>query len=203
MSNEEIEKEFKAIRARLDDLELANDCSLFSVYMGMGKKFRVDIYRCIEMAVAEYFGINFTHFYESLLVGNQTPGARARHLPVDPEKFTDEYDKIIVGRQCLWGILHVDFHVAIPSLNEFYNVDCRKYINKWRERYIRIFKDDTASYKTQVRLNKEDAAYKTYYQGIFKKAVEISEREGMYNELIQVLTREGLFYSRLKKWRIT
>ncbi len=183
-------------------MELANDCSLFSVYMGMGKKFRPDIYRCIEMAVAEYLGINFTHFYESLLVGKKTYESRVRHYPLDPENFVDEYDKVVLGRHMLYGILHVDFHIPVPTLNEFYNVDARKYINKWRDRYIRIFKDETSKYKTDVRLNNEDAAYKKYYIGVFKKAVEITEREGLYGELIQVLTRENLFYSRLKKWRI-
>lgn len=196
-------QENKDLRSRIEDLERVNDQSLFTCYMSH-PNMRVSVYRCIEMAVSESFGINYTSFYDSLVIGYHN-GKRGRDLPLDPVNFKDEYDKIIVARQCLFGIMHVDFHVPVQSLWDFYSVDPRKYIDKWRDRYIRVFKEDHGLIKSgeYKRLSDDDIAYKNYYITIFKKAVEITEREGVYDELINTLTREGLFYNRLKKWRIS
>lgn len=183
----------KGFEDRIKELEYANDCSLFTNYMG--RLSRPDVYRCIEMGVCEYFNISYSTFYDNLLIGNKTGSRRytVKALPTDPSNITDEYERMLVARQCLFGILHVDFHVTIPALKDFYNTNPATYIDKWRERYIRIFNGQMVA---------GDEIYKMYWQGIFKKCVEVSEREGLYDRLIEGLTREGLIYNRLKKWRI-
>lgn len=185
-------KRLDELESRLEDIELVYDCSLFSSYMG--RLDRDSIYTCIEIGVARYFGLERGEFYDSLIVGNRS-GRRGRHLPLNPMEFADKEDRLIVARQCLFAILHIDFHVSIPNLKDYYNVNPAIYINNWRDRYVRIFFGGS-------KKGKNDDAYRSYWLGCYKSCVEVSIELGLYDKLLEELSKEGLQYNRLVQWRI-
>lgn len=191
--HKELLDEVQKLRKRIEDIEFANDAALFTSYMA--NLDRPTIYRCIESAVARYFNIPFTDFYNSLLIGKRGgKNTTARLLPDDPSNIEDKYTREIIARQCLFGILHIEFHVPIPRLMEFYNTNPTNYIREWRERFVRIF---YSGGETPARY---DLIYERYWRGCFKEAVFVSQEMGLYDELIERLSEGNV--DKLSKWRV-
>jgi len=188
--------EVKSLKKRVEDIEFANDAALFTAYMGNLDK--PDIYRCIEMGVSRYFDIPFTDFYDSLLVGNRRGyGSSSKLVPADPRDISNKHTRLVIARQCLFAILHIEFHVPISLLSDFYNVNPTNYIKEWRERFLRIYYNKEYENTEKVRFDED---YERFWRGCFEQAVLASQENGLYDKLIERLS-EGK-YNKLHKWRI-
>lgn len=189
-----MEEKLNELFRRVEELERFGDYNIFTAYMGHLD--RPDVYRCIEIAVAEYFDIPFSVFYNLLAVGNRK-GMKGRNIPLDPDKFHDEEDKIIIARYCLYAILHIDFHIPIRNLCHSYNNNVANYIREWKQRYIRLTESNV------TKRNIHDASYLKYWNGIYKKGIEVAHRYGLYDKLVEKLVNDGQTPEKLVKWRIS
>lgn len=189
-------KEFVArLEYRIEELELANDYKALSILSANTNLSKPDLYRCIELGIAEYFDIDLGVFYQRLLVGNKF-GSTGSNFAKDPENFSGKNDKIIVAKNCLYAILHIDFHIPIPRLCEYYNVNVANYIKEWKNRYIRIFEKDIPN------MNENDEAYRKHWVGCFESCVRKAHELGFFEDLKSVLSNSGYTPQRLLKWRI-
>ena len=187
-----MEEKLKELERRIEELERFGDYNIFTAYMGHLS--RPDVYRCVELGVAQYFNIPFSVFYNLLAVGNRR-GLKGRQIPLDPDNFYYEEDKIIIARYCLYAILHIDFHIPIKTLCHYYNANVANYIREWKHRYIRLTEANSG------KRNVYDESYKKYWNGVYKASIAICEKEGLYDVLVEKLVNGGQTPEKLLKWR--
>ena len=195
------EEEFNKLRRRVEDLELNNDSGILNLMItGLPKESKATFFRCIEQGVANYFGIDRSHFFDTLVGAHNRAGRKGRNIPSNPSDISDPIDKIIIARFILYGILHIDFSVPIVELAEWYSLRVKNYIREWKNRYIRIFHTE------DVQFAANDDAYRMYWVGCHAEIIRECERNGLYDELIDRLKRfdsENNFDDiYLVKWRI-
>ena len=194
-------EEFRLLQRRVENLERNNDSGILNLMItGLPKESNATFFRCIEQGVANYFGIDRSHFFDTLVGAYNKAGRKGRNIPLDPKDISDPIDKIIVARFILYGILHIDFSVPIVELAEWYSLRVKNYIREWKNRYIRIFHSEDIKYAAN------DDVYRKYWIEAHAEIIKECEREGLYEQLIERLKRfdsENNFDDiYLLKWRI-
>lgn len=194
------EERFDALERRVSLLELENDNGLLSTLLSvLGPEVYESLSLAVEQGVANYFGVNRDAFHENLIFVRNRTGRKGKLLADDPRNINSIEDKIVVARNILYGILHVDFCIPIQDLSVYYSVNVKNYVREWKTRYIRIFHSDEPDAKN-------DSVYRKYWMEVHEAIIAECHRVGIYDKLLEKLKRFDIngevSYIYLKKWRI-
>lgn len=157
---------------------------------------RPHVIECVETAVCNVFDIRRASLYNSLAVGNKY-GKRKRNVVLDPKYLEDIMDRITLARQCLYPILHYDFHISLPKLQDWYNTNVYGYLQDWKYRYPRVMIGTRAEPESL-----HDDAYREYWVKIYKETYRICKEKGLIGQLERILQENSdIADNKVERWR--